>query len=208
MQWQFICRYDTDTAQEPGSLFWCHAMMSLQFAHVRSFACRGRLQNLLADCSTIGLYCVKITRQINLQTFTSVSVVGVFRMWPELLLLTARGVTRGSRGHNFPGAESLCGRRKVPTMSQVLSSIQNICFRKTQVRTRTRQTCFLSRAPSILVTPLPTAFFFSPKSAYFSRPWCLGLIMKNRVKSFFFSDRFISNFNVFNNIAYNNNIKR
>jgi len=32
--------------------------------------------------------------------------------------------------------------------------------------------------------------------------------MKNRVKSFFFSDRFISNFNVFNNIAYNNNIKR
>jgi len=112
MQWQFICRYDTDTAQEPGSLFWCHAMMSLQFAHVRSFACRGRLQNLLADCSTIGLYCVKITRQINLQTFTSVSVVGVFRMWPELLLLTARGVTRGSRGHNFPGAESLCGRRK------------------------------------------------------------------------------------------------
>jgi len=32
----YICRYDT--AEEPGSLFWCHAMM--QFTHVRSFACR------------------------------------------------------------------------------------------------------------------------------------------------------------------------
>jgi len=43
------------------------------------------------------------------------------------------GVTRGAQ---FPGAESLWGRRmtggrrKVSTMSQVLSSIQYICFRK------------------------------------------------------------------------------
>ena len=29
---------DTDTPQEPSSLFWCHAIMRLQFAHVRSFA--------------------------------------------------------------------------------------------------------------------------------------------------------------------------
>ena len=27
------------------------------------FACRGRLRNLLADCCTIGRYCVTITRQ-------------------------------------------------------------------------------------------------------------------------------------------------
>jgi len=33
------------------------------FARVRSFACRGRLRNLLADCCTLGLYCVTITRQ-------------------------------------------------------------------------------------------------------------------------------------------------
>jgi len=26
-----------------------------QFAHVRSFACRGRLRNLVADCCTLGL---------------------------------------------------------------------------------------------------------------------------------------------------------
>jgi len=31
----------------------------------------------------------------------------------------------------LPGAESLWGRRKVPTMSQALFSIQYICFRKT-----------------------------------------------------------------------------
>jgi len=27
----------------------------------RSFVCRGRLRNLRADCSTVGLYCVTIT---------------------------------------------------------------------------------------------------------------------------------------------------
>jgi len=35
---EFICRDDTQTVQAPGSLFWCHAVMSLQFTHVRSFA--------------------------------------------------------------------------------------------------------------------------------------------------------------------------
>jgi len=37
------------------------------------------------------------------------------------------GVTRGD---NAPGAESLLGLRKVATMSQVLSLVQLICFRK------------------------------------------------------------------------------
>jgi len=36
----------------PGSLFWCYVVMSLQFTHVRSLACKGRLRNLPADCST------------------------------------------------------------------------------------------------------------------------------------------------------------
>jgi len=31
-----------------------------QFAQVRSFACRGRMRNLLADCCTLGLYCLTI----------------------------------------------------------------------------------------------------------------------------------------------------
>jgi len=33
-------------------------------------------------------------------------------------------------GHNSPGAESLWGVPIIPTMSQVLSSMQYICFRK------------------------------------------------------------------------------
>jgi len=37
-------------------------MMSLQFAHVCSFACRSRLRNLRADCFTVGLCCITITR--------------------------------------------------------------------------------------------------------------------------------------------------
>jgi len=42
-------------------------------------------------------------------------------------------------------------------------------------------------------------FFFHPDT-FFSRPVCLGLIMKNRVISVFLIDKLISNFNVFNNI--------
>ena len=71
--------------------------------------------DLLADCSSVGLYCVTITWQ-HLQTFTSSYVVGVF---PH-------------------------------------------------------------------VTRVPTVGFFSHRSAFFSWPGCLGLILKNHVKSVFF----------------------
>jgi len=40
-----VFRYDIHTAQEPGSLFGCHAAASLRFTHVRTFACRGRFWN-------------------------------------------------------------------------------------------------------------------------------------------------------------------
>ena len=55
----------------------------------------------------------------------------------------ARDVTRGARG-----------RWKVPTMSQVLSSIHYICFRKTSASNMGQQTCFLPQVPFNLVTPL------------------------------------------------------
>jgi len=49
----------------------------------------------------------------------------------------ARGVTRGEKGAQFPGRRITMGapngrggRRKVPTMSHVLSSTQYISFRK------------------------------------------------------------------------------
>ena len=67
------------------------------------------------------------------------------------------GVTRGSRGLTIPRAPNHCrGRRKFPTMSQVLSSMQYICFRKTSGSSMGAlgQTCFLPRLPSNLVAPL------------------------------------------------------
>ena len=67
----FIFRYDTHTGQEPGSLLWCHALLSLQFTHVRYIACGGRLRNLSYK---IGLHCVTVTRQ---QRLLQVAVVGV-----------------------------------------------------------------------------------------------------------------------------------
>jgi len=45
-------------------MLWRHSVTSLQFTHVRSFACRGRLWNLRTGCSTFGLYYVTIQQQI------------------------------------------------------------------------------------------------------------------------------------------------
>jgi len=59
-----------------GSQLWCHAVMSLQFTRVRSFACIGRLQNLPPDCSPFGLYCVTITWQQIFKDLLHVMVVG------------------------------------------------------------------------------------------------------------------------------------
>jgi len=50
---QFICRHDTHSAQEAGSLSWGCVVMSLQFTYVRCFA---SLQTAEASCET----CVQI----------------------------------------------------------------------------------------------------------------------------------------------------
>jgi len=65
------------------------------------------------------------------------------------------GAWRGGQGGAIPralshygGAEwcqKVRGRQKVPTTSQVLSSIQNICFRKTSVSN--------TGAPNLLLAP-------------------------------------------------------
>jgi len=52
--------------------------MRLQFARALSFACRGRLRTLLADCSTDGLYCATITRQQIFERSLQATVEGVF----------------------------------------------------------------------------------------------------------------------------------
>jgi len=52
-------------------------MMSLQFAHICSFAYRSRLRNLRADCFTVGLYCITTTRHYIFKSSLQVTVVGV-----------------------------------------------------------------------------------------------------------------------------------
>jgi len=60
----------------------------------------------------------------------------------RMILGHLRGVTRG-QGNTIPREPNHCGEcRKIPTMSQVLSSIQCVGFQKdAEVRTCGRQTC-------------------------------------------------------------------
>ena len=72
----------------------------------------------------------------------------VFRMYTfSCGTVLPRRVTRGY-GAQFPGC------RRVLTKSKALSLIQYICFRKISGSNMGRQTWFLPRAPSNLVTPL------------------------------------------------------
>jgi len=75
---------------------------------------------------------------------------------------TRPGAYEGDKGGKISqGTEWPRGRRKIPTMlqvlsflSQVLSSVQYICFRKTSGSNMGRQTWFLPRTTSNLVTAL------------------------------------------------------
>jgi len=67
----------------------------------------------------------------------------------------SRGVTRGERRAHFPGAESLRGALKSP--NNVTSSFFNTVHllpEELRFWTCGRQTCFLTRVPFNLVTPL------------------------------------------------------
>jgi len=59
--------YDTHTAEEPSSLFWCHAVVSLQLTRVHSFA--------WPDLGANFFWCWCLLRnnitEANLQRFTS-----------------------------------------------------------------------------------------------------------------------------------------
>ena len=64
------------------SLFWCDAVMSLQFTHVYSFTCRFTLRNLRALRSTLSLICVKITWQRIFKGSLQVVIINAFFcMW-------------------------------------------------------------------------------------------------------------------------------
>jgi len=80
------------------------------------------------------------------------------------------------------GAKCL-GRRKVPTMSQVLSSVQYICFRKTLGSNLGALNLFLSRPPSDPFVPL----YRTPRFSYIRL-----LPLASDVQKFFFC--MLSNF--------------
>ena len=86
--------------------------------------------------------------------------------WGASLLAVIRGVTKGARVP-FPrrwitmkAPNDCVGRRKVLTMSQVLRLLP----KDLQVRTYGRQTCFLPRVPSNLVTSLAVIQYLSALS--------------------------------------------
>ena len=68
------------------------------------------------------------------------------------------------------GAKWLRGTKKVPTMSQILP-MQYTASEQPQVRTWGRQTCFLPRAPSNLVTLLSRTHFIFAHSVIFRGAW-------------------------------------
>jgi len=104
--------------------------------------------------------------------------VNICRFLHAALWFNQQGCNEGKRGAITPapnhsggaeicgGAEWLLGRQKIPTMSHVHSSIQYICFRKTSGSIWGRQTCYLTRAPSNLVTPLAVIQNSSALSMY------------------------------------------
>jgi len=56
----------------PGEKSWPRDLDTLcASAQFAPFACRGRLRNLLAECCTVGRYCVTINTAVKLQMFNS-----------------------------------------------------------------------------------------------------------------------------------------
>jgi len=74
LQYHCIFRYDTHAAQQPSSLLWGHAVVSLQFPRIHSFA----WPNLGAMFfSGVGVYCVTISRQQIFKGLLQVTIKGV-----------------------------------------------------------------------------------------------------------------------------------
>jgi len=95
----------------------------------------------------------------------------------------SRGATRGAGGTILRAPNDCGGRRKVPTMSQVLSSVLYICFRKISVSNMGggRQTCLLPRAPSNLVTPLFIGPYVIKVSLIFFKGSLLSTLIRKKL---------------------------
>jgi len=71
-------------------------------------------------------------------------------------LNNTRDATRGARGRNSPGVESLRGPKSHNNVISTCFKTVHLFPKRPQVRTWGRQTSFSSQAPSNLVTPLRT----------------------------------------------------
>ena len=92
-----IFRYDTHIAQEPGSLFRCHTMMSNVVIHsCRLFCLQRQVARLATDCSIVGLYCVTITWK---QIFKDSIPISLFVYCNDSLLPGTRLTLRKSQIH-------------------------------------------------------------------------------------------------------------
>ena len=95
------------TTQEPGSLFLCHEVISLQFTHIRSSTYRSRLRNLRAHCSTVGLCLVTIT-------------------WKEILKSSLKAGVSKLR----PAGHIRAAKPFYPTREAILSMTKKIMLKK------------------------------------------------------------------------------
>jgi len=78
------------------AILWCHAVISLRFTHVPS-SCRGGLRNLRADCSTVGLYFVRIVWQQIFKGSLHIMVTGVLLpCWMQTWQVMQRDVSADS----------------------------------------------------------------------------------------------------------------
>jgi len=95
----------------------------------------------------------------------------------------------------------LCVQSQVAKLaSELFYCWSSLRSNNTAINLQTFTWSYSSRRFSASDQDSPYGFSFT-QMCFFSRPGCLGLITKNRIKLFSFSsDQFISNFSMFNNI--------
>jgi len=131
LQSQIICRYGTHTAQEPGSLFWRHAVENVEFTpYVRYFACKVRLQNLPANCSTVGVNCVPINWQQTFKGSLQVTVAdfAACDCWTQISFTGNAGRRDCWYSSSTPRSFMLCEKKREWKRSIAAPTKRNFCY--------------------------------------------------------------------------------
>jgi len=105
----------------------CHAVMSLQFTHVSSFACRGVLRKSRVDCSTVGLYRVTIPWQQTCKSSRYITVAGV--LLPETVerthILAGNAARHRHADSGKPRTFTLCEKKHEWVNRNASTSLKN-----------------------------------------------------------------------------------